>query len=216
MTADWVKERRRRIRLVKKWLKPLPRRSTVHRYPILKWFGESAKKRSYLWSFRSREMIPAIYLGMVIALMPLVGVQMLVVTFFAIFLFRANLPMLIGLQWISNPLTMGPIYFADYQIGIALMEMIGLEPVINSILQPDYDWAHFKWSDLSGLLDTFPPMLLGGLVLGSFAGLVGVAFYKYLAKKSKAGYGFEKELEEPSFSNQTQNKTIKEEPSEEA
>ncbi|MBG30974.1 MAG: hypothetical protein CMI31_13395 [Opitutae bacterium] len=205
MTADWVKERRRRIRLVKKWLKPLPRRSTVHRYPILKWFGESAKKRSYLWSFRSREMIPAIYLGMVIALMPLVGVQMLVVTFFAIFLFRANLPLLIGLQWISNPLTMGPIYFADYQIGIALMEMIGLEPVINSILQPDYDWAHFKWSDLSGLLDTFPPMMLGGLVLGSFAGVVGVALYKYLAKKTKADYAFEKELEEARSSNQKNN-----------
>ena len=202
MTADWVKERRRRIRLVKKWLKPLPRRSTVHRYPVLKWFGESAKKRSYLWSFRTREMMVAIFLGMVVALMPLVGVQMLVVTVLAVFFLRANLPVLIALQWISNPLTMGPIYYADYQIGIALMEMIGLEPVVNSILQPDYDWAQFKWSDLSGLLDTFPPMLLGGLVLGSFAGVVGVALYKYLAKKAKADYAFEKELEEPRSSNQ--------------
>ena len=214
MTSDWVKERRRRIRLVKKWLKPLPRRSTVHRYPILKWFGESAKKRSYLWSFRSREMVIAIYLGMIVALMPLVGVQMLLVSLFAIFLVRANLPILIGLQWISNPLTMGPIYYADYQIGMVLMQMVGLEPEVNPILRADYDWAHFKWSDLTGLMDTFPPMLLGGLVLGSFAGVLVVAIYKYLAKRAKAGYAFEKELEDPRSSEQ--NKTKKEEESEEA
>lgn len=214
MTSDWVKERRRRIRLVKKWLKPLPRRSTVHRYPILKWFGASAKKRSYLWSFRSREMVIAIYLGMIVALMPLVGVQMLLVSLLAIFLVRANLPVLVGLQWISNPLTMGPIYYADYQIGMALMQMVGLEPEVNPILRADYDWAHFKWSDLTGLMDTFPPMLLGGLVLGSFAGVLVVAIYKYLAKRAKAGYAFEKELEDPRSSEQ--NKTKKEEESEEA
>ncbi|MGE4550406.1 MAG: DUF2062 domain-containing protein [Opitutales bacterium] len=214
MTSDWIKERRRRIRLVKKWLKPLPRRSTVHRYPILKWFGESAKKRSYLWSFRSREMVIAIYLGMIVALMPLVGVQMLLVSLLAIFLVRANLPVLVGLQWISNPLTMGPIYYADYQIGMALMQMVGLEPEVNPILRADYDWAHFKWSDLTGLMDTFPPMLLGGLVLGSFAGVLGVAIYKYLAKRARAGYAFEKELEDPRSSEQ--NKTKKEEESEEA
>jgi len=212
MTSDWVKERRRRIRLVKKWLKPLPRRSTVHRYPILKWFGASVQKRSYLWSFRSREMVIAIYLGMIVALMPLVGVQMLLVTVLSIFLIRANLPVLIGLQWISNPLTMGPIYYADYQIGMALMQMVGLEPEVNPILRVDYDWVHFKWSDLTGLMDTFPPMLLGGLVLGSFFGVVGVTIYKYLAKRAKARYAFEKELEDPRSSEQ--NKTKKEEESE--
>jgi len=188
VTADWVHERRRRIRLVKKWLKPLPRRSNVHRYPVLKWFGQSAKKRSYLWSFRSREMIAAIYLGLVVALMPLVGVQMLVVSLLAIFLVRANLPVLIGLQWISNPLTMGPIYYADYQIGMAFLELVGLEFEVNPILLPDYDWAHFKWRDLEGLVDTFPPMMLGGLVLGSFTGVIGVAGYKILAKRTKANY----------------------------
>ena len=188
MTSDWIKKRRRRIRLVKKWLKPLPRRSTVHRYPILKWFGESAKKRSYLWSFRSREMVIAIYLGMIVALMPLVGVQMLLVSLLAIFLVRANLPVLIGLQWISNPLTMGPIYYADYQIGMAMLGMFDLKPEVNPILSPDYEWGSFRWSHLADLMDTFPPMMIGGLVLGSFGGLVGVAVYKFLAKRSKARY----------------------------
>ena len=188
MSANWTDERRRRIRLVKKWLKPLPRRSNVHRYPVLKWFGQSAKKRSFLWSFRSREMIPAIFLGMIVALMPLVGVQMLVVSLLAVFLVRANLPVLIGLQWISNPFTMGPIYYADYQMGMAMMELLGLESEVNPILRPDYDWAHFQWRNFGGLIDTFPPMMFGGLALGSFVGVFGVIIYKYLAKKTRADY----------------------------
>ena len=188
MSANWTDERRRRIRLVKKWLKPLPRRSNVHRYPVLKWFGHSAKKRSYLWSFRSREMTTAIYLGMIVALMPLVGVQMLLVSLLAVFLVRANLPVLIGLQWISNPFTMGPIYYADYQIGMAMMELVGLESEVNPILRSDYDWSHFQWSDFGGVIDTFPSMMLGGLALGSFVGVIGVIIYKYLAKKTRADY----------------------------
>ncbi len=188
MTADLVQERRRRIRLVKKWLKHLPRRSNMHRYPVLRWFGHFAKKRTYLWSFRSREMMPAIFLGLLVALMPLVGVQMLVVTLLALFLVRANLPVLVGLQWISNPLTMGPIYYADYKIGMAMLELVGLAPELNPILRPHYDWAHFKWRDLTGLVDTFPPMMLGGLALGSFVALIVVATYKFLAMRTKARY----------------------------
>jgi uncharacterized protein len=188
VTIDGIQKRRRRIKQVKKWLKPLPRRSNVHRYPVLKWFAESAKKKSYLWSFRGSAVIPAIYFGMVIAMMPLVGAQMLLVSLLALFLVRANLPVLIGLQWISNPFTMGPIYYADYQIGIALMELVGFDPTINPILRPSYDWSDFQWNDLSGLLNTFPPMMIGGLILGSFAGIIGITCYKYLAKRSKADY----------------------------
>ena len=133
-------------------------------------------------------MVPAIYFGILVSLMPLVGVQMLVVTLMALFLVRANLPVLVGLQWISNPLTMGPIYYADYKIGMAMLELVGLAPEINPILRPDYDWGNFKWRDLAGLVDTFPPMMLGGLALGSFAGLIVVATYKFLAMRTKARY----------------------------
>ena len=194
MTTDLIKERRRRIRLVKKWLKPLPRRSNIHRYPVLKWFGNSAKKRTYLWSFRSREMIPAIFLGLIVALMPLVGIQMLVVTLLALFVVRANLPVLVGLQWVSNPLTMGPIYYADYQIGIVALELFGIDLDIDTTLR-DFDWSEFQWKEIWGLIDTFPPMMLGGLIIGSFAGLVGVALYKILALRAQARYPSSKYVE---------------------
>ena len=119
--------------------------------------------------------------------MPLVGIQMLIVFFLALW-FRANLPVIVALQWLTNPFTMGPIYFADYQIGLAMMELFSIAPEPNPLLQPDYDWAHFELRDLGALLDTFPPMMLGGLALGSFIGLVVAVAYKWLAKWSKGPY----------------------------
>ena len=182
-----LEDRRRRIRRLKKWMRPLPRRSNVHRYPVLKWFSGMARRRLFLWSFRSREMVTALFLGLIVAFMPLVGIQMLIVFFLALW-FRANLPVIVALQWVSNPFTMGPIYFADYQIGLAMMELFSIAPEPNPLLQPDYDWAHFELRDLGALLDTFPPMMLGGLALGSFIGLVVAVAYKWLAKWSKGPY----------------------------
>jgi len=69
----------KRIRRLKKWMRPLPRRSNIHKYPILKWFSETAYKRSYLWSFRGKNIIPALFWGVWIAMLPIVGLQMLVI-----------------------------------------------------------------------------------------------------------------------------------------
>ena len=182
-----LEDRRRRIRRLKKWMRPLPRRSNIHRYPVLKWFSGMARRRAFLWSFRSREMVTALFLGLIVAFMPLVGIQMLIVFFLALW-FRANLPVIVAVQWVSNPFTMGPIYYADYKIGLAMMELFSIAPEPNPLLQPDYDWAHFELRDLGALLDTFPPMMLGGLALGSFIGLVVSVAYKWLAKWSKGPY----------------------------
>ncbi len=185
-TAE-LEDRRRRIRRVKKWLRPLPRRTNVHRYPVLKWFAGTARRHSYLWSFRTRQMRSAIFVGLIIALMPLVGLQMFLVFFLALG-FRANLPVIVALQWISNPLTMGPIYYADYKIGMAIMELFGVSPEPNPLLQSNYDWTHFELVDIVDLLDTFPPMMLGGCTFGIFAGFLAASSYKWLAKWSKGPY----------------------------
>ena len=41
----------------------------------------------------------------------------------------------------------------------------------------------------------FPPMMLGGLIIGSVAGLVGVALYKILALRAQARYPSSKYVE---------------------
>ena len=106
---------------------------------------------------------------------------MLVVFFFAL-LVRANLPIIVALQWISNPLTMGPIYFADYKIGMTLIELMNLDYPGNRLLSSDYDWSQFSYRELLRLLDTFPPMLVGGSVLGISLGVIAVFLYKLFSK----------------------------------
>ena len=177
-----IKEARfKRIRRLKKFLRPLPRRSNVHRYPVLKWFSDTAYQKSYLWSFRGGPVQMALFWGLWISMLPIVGIQMLVV-FLISLLVRANLPLIVALQWISNPLTMGPIYFADYKIGMILLKLLGLNYPQNKLLSPQYDWSEFSYKELLRLIDTFPPMLLGGSVLGVFFGVFAVFLYKILSK----------------------------------
>lgn len=171
----------KRIRRLKKWMRPLPRRSNIHKYPILKWFSKTAYKRSYLWTFRGTTIVPALFWGVWVAMLPIVGIQMLVV-FFLAFILRANLPIIIALQWISNPFTMGPIYFADYQIGMVFLKLIGIQYNPNKILSSDYKWSEFTFSDLIELIDTFPPMLIGGSIIGISLGVIAVFLYKVMAK----------------------------------
>jgi len=175
----------KRIRRIKKFLRPLPRRSNVHRYPVLKWFSQTAYERSYLWSFRRTEISSALFWGIWISMLPIVGVQMIVV-FFVSLLVRANLPLIVALQWISNPLTMGPIYFADYKIGLSVLNLLGVDYKKNKLLSPEYNWSEFSFYDLLRLIDTFPPMMVGGSVLGISLGLSVVFLYKTLANFYKS------------------------------
>ena len=175
----------KRIRRLKKLMRPLPRRSNVHRYPVLKWFSKIAYDRSYLWSFKGNAIISALFWGMWIAFLPIVGIQMLIVFFVALGV-RANLPLIVALQWVSNPFTLAPIYFADYEIGLTLLELLSIEYPRNEILTVDYDWSEFELSRIGTLLDTFPPMFLGGSILGISFGVLSVFLYKGLAKLYKS------------------------------
>jgi len=104
-----------------------------------------------------------------------------VVLFLALWL-RTNLPVIIALQWISNPFTMGPIYFADYQIGMIFFKLVVIEYDRNRMLNSEYKWSEFNFSDLIELIDTFPPMFVGGSIIGISLGVVAVFLYKAMAK----------------------------------
>ncbi len=183
--------RSRRIRRVKRWLRPLPRRSNIHRYPILRRFSEAARKRIYLWSFRVENTTPAFYAGFILALMPLYGIQ-IPIAFCLALLLRANLPILAGLQMLSNPLTVLPFWLASHQVGSSVLTVIGIETVslhrsqIKSILQ---NCANGKWMhDLESLLGAFSVMCLGGIVMGIFFGLISSVIYRFAARRTATSY----------------------------
>lgn len=148
MRDHWIKRRKR----IRTWLKPLPRRANVHRYPILKRFAAVAKRRPYLWSFKNAPVLRAIYLGSLLAYLPSYGVQILL-GFAAAWFGRANLTLVIALQMITNPLSIGPIYLATYTIGSKLIHLLHL-PARHA------------------LLDGAAALILGGLVLGLVTALL--------------------------------------------
>lgn len=58
--------------------------------------------------------------GLFVALTPTVGVQMILGALIA-HLLRANRALPVALAWISNPFTMGPIYYFNYRVGALLL-----------------------------------------------------------------------------------------------
>lgn len=184
------------IRRVKFWLRPLPRRANIHRYPILNRFAEGAKKRAYLWSFRLENAIPAIYAGCIVTLMPLYGAQIIISLAFAILL-RANLPILASLQAISNPITVWPIWIAGYQTGRSCLGLLGIETTplrkdeIRTLLDNFYGGA---WGEnFERIASVFGITSLGGLILGTFFGLIGSTAYRIIANRTDASYRLLKE-----------------------
>lgn len=181
----------RRIRRVKKWLRPLPRRATLHRYPILKIFADSARKRIYLWSFRVDNVVPAIYAGCILTLMPLYGFQILGAFLLALWL-RANLPILVGLQVVSNPITVFPIWFSAYQIGRIFLGLIGIQvdPLNRTEVRILLDnFIHGAWGEkFDQLFVVFTVTSLGAVILGTFFGLLGSTLYRIAANRTAASY----------------------------
>ncbi|HVS03291.1 MAG TPA: DUF2062 domain-containing protein, partial [Thermoanaerobaculia bacterium] len=110
-------ERAVRFGRMRRWLRPLPRRSNLASYPVVKWFADTARKRPYLWSFKNPGLRRAVYTGAVIAFLPVYGLQLLV-AFWAAVLLRANLAVTCGIQLITNPFTAGPVYYLCYRIGM--------------------------------------------------------------------------------------------------
>ena len=181
----------RRIRRVKKWLRPLPRRTNIHRYPILKFFTEVARKRICIWSFRLENAVPAIYTGSILTLMPLYGIQVPLAIILALLL-RANLPIIVGLQVVSNPLTILPIWFAAYQIGRMILSVIGInvDPLNREEVRLLLDnFIHAAWGAKFDVLATvFSVTSLGAIVMGIFFGLIASFAYRIVASRTASSY----------------------------
>ncbi|NDV61214.1 DUF2062 domain-containing protein [Puniceicoccales bacterium CK1056] len=178
------RRRLERIARVKRVLRWMPRRANVHRYPVLRWFASATRKRSYLWCFRVKNAIPALYAGCILALLPLYGIQLPIAVGLA-FLLRANLPILTSTIFITNPFTILPAYFACFQIGRVLLNIFGVDtPQINmaemklliDALQSG-NWA----MNLLYLANIWWVTALGGIILGTSLATIAAGIYKLAA-----------------------------------
>ena len=74
-----------------------------------------------LWQFNRHSLNKAVYIGVLSAFFPLPG-QMLLALIGSL-IFRANVPMALGLTWITNPVTTLPVFYAAYYVGAKILDV---------------------------------------------------------------------------------------------
>ena len=111
-------------------------------------------------------------IGMFIAWTPTIGFQTLLVIAVATLL-RANKLVGIPCVWLSNPFTLGPIYYPNYLVGKFLLGSSTPAPDFSHINMTGGWWQRVTafWH---GIMAVMPPLALGSVVVGL---VLGVMFY---------------------------------------
>ena len=139
-------------KLFKKWL---PDPAEIRSKPALQFMG-SLLHDPNLFHLNRHSVSVAAAIGVFVAFLPVIG-QMPIAAILAL-VFRANLPISILLVWISNPLTIPPMFYATYELGRWILDY----PSIQFSIEFSWQWL------TSEFLKLWKPLLTGSLICGSF------------------------------------------------
>jgi len=129
-----------------------------------------------LWHLNRHSVTKAFAIGLFWASIPM-PLQMLAATLCAV-RFKANLPLSVALVWISNPITMPPIFYCEYILGAWILDI----PASPFEYELSFAWLKDK------LYDIGIPLYFGSLITGVMASLLGyfvisVAWKRSIIKK---------------------------------
>ena len=128
------------------------------------------------WGISRRNTVPAFALGIFIAFIPFPAHTMTAVVLALIL--RLNIPVAVATTLLSNPLTMGPIFYFSYRLGLLLL---GMEPQHFQI-ELTFDWLN------TGFKNTWQPLMLGSFLAGSLAALTSYIVLDILWRASLSDY----------------------------
>ncbi len=152
----------------KKALKKLfPNPQTIQQHPSLQFLG-SLLHEPNLWHLNRRSVSRAFIVGIFFAFMPM-PFQMVAAAAVGVIV-HSNLPISIGLVWISNPITIPPIFYFTYKVGTYLLEV----PARPFEIELSTDWA------MRELGAIWEPLLLGSFVCAvifAALGYVGIRVF---------------------------------------
>ena len=115
-----------------------------------------------------RSVSMAFFVGLFFAFVPL-PTQMIMAAAVAIY-FRCNLPISVGLVWITNPITMPPIFYFAYKVGTWILGTP--ERAFN--IELSWEWIATE------LATIWEPFLLGCTVSGLVFGALGYGITRLL------------------------------------
>jgi uncharacterized protein (DUF2062 family) len=142
-----------------------PKPETLKDHPHLRHFGEALHNPN-LWHLNRRSAAGAVAVGLFCAWMP-IPFQMLLAAIIAM-LFTVNLPLSVALVWISNPITMPPLFYGAYRLGAFILQ----EPVVEFHFRLSFEY-------LLATLETIAPALITGcMILGITSAFVGYFLFR--------------------------------------
>ena len=138
----------------------MPNVTHIKNHPRLQFFGKLLHDPN-LWHLHRRPIAGGVAVGLFAAFVP-IPLQMLLAAALAIW-FRVNLPLSVSLIWLTNPITIPPLFYLIYSLGNFLLG----RPNCDIELEFSLEWL-LQMLDLIWL-----PTLLGTLVVAISSAFLG-------------------------------------------
>ena len=121
-----------------------------------------------IWHLHRRSVSGAVFIGLFCAFLP-IPFQMLLAATMAL-LSRCNLPLSVALVWITNPITIPPMFYFAYRLGAWLLDA-----------QLEVHAVELSWAWFTDNISTIGyPLLFGSLVCGWVSGITGMVAVRML------------------------------------
>lgn len=140
--------------------KYLPDPHKIREHKTLQIFGTLLHDPN-LWHLNRKSVSLAFAVGLFFMWVP-VPSQMALAAGTAI-LVRSNLPISVALVWISNPITMPPMFYFAYKLGAWMLNT----PATKFTFEPSMDWL------MNEMLAIWKPFLTGCFSLSVISALIG-------------------------------------------
>lgn len=146
-------------RLLKRYL-PAPHKVREDKY-FRRLFGDWLHDPN-IWHLNRHSVSGAFAIGLFMAFVPFPVGQTLTASALAIF-FRVNLPLAAALVWITNPITMGPVYLLAIKLGGWILGV----PVTIPHFELSWDWLSME------LVTIWKPLVVGCMIFSVVAAALG-------------------------------------------
>ena len=155
----------------KKFMKRyLPSPDKVHSIKALHFLGDILHEPN-LWHINRHGVSRAILIGIFLCFIPM-PFQMVAAAFCAIWL-NANLPLSVALVWISNPLTMPPMFYFNYKVGAWLLN----RPVLDFHFELSVGWISER------LVEIGIPLYFGSVIVATVTSCICYLVIQYLWRR---------------------------------
>ena len=133
----------------------MPNPETVRNHKYLRCFG-SLVANPGLGHLNRHSVANAFAVGLFCAFMP-IPFQMVLAAAIAIMV-KSNIPVSVALVWVTNPVTMPPLFYLSYKVGAWLLSM----PVEHFVFESSLHWV------INSMFHIWQPFILGCFALGIF------------------------------------------------